>query len=149
MIMKKTFIYMLLAIFLGAITGKILYTKYEDTTSVFNEKSTAYFLQEGVYETKDSMDRNTKDINPKLIINKNNKYYVYVGISKSIDGVNKIRRIYKKRGYNIIPKEKEIKNESFLINLEQYDILLESNTTINDILAIEEVVLSNYEETFK
>lgn len=147
--MKKTFIYMLVAISLGTITGKILYRKYEDTSLVFNEKSTAYFLQEGVYETKDSMNRNTKDINPKLVINKNNKYYVYVGITKSLDGVNKIKRIYKKKGYSVIPKEKEIKNESFLINLEQYDILLESNTTTNDILTIEEVVLSNYEENLK
>lgn len=140
---------MLVAISLGTITGKILYRKYEDTSLVFNEKSTAYFLQEGVYETKDSMNRNTKDINPKLVINKNNKYYVYVGITKSLDGVNKIKRIYKKKGYSVIPKEKEIKNESFLINLEQYDILLESNTTTNDILTIEEVVLSNYEENLK
>lgn len=140
---------MLLAILLGGITGKILYNKYEDTTLVFNENNTAYFLQEGVYDTKESMNRNTKDINPKLVINKNNKYYVYVGISKSLDGINKIKRVYKRKGYNVISKEKKINDESFLINLEQYDILLESNTTTNDILTIEEVVLSNYEETIK
>lgn len=140
---------MLLAILLGGITGKILYNKYEDTTLVFNENNTAYFLQEGVYDTKESMNRNTKDINPKLVINKNNKYYVYVGISKSLDGINKIKRVYKRKGYNVISKEKKINDESFLINLAQYDILLESNTTTNDILTIEEVVLSNYEETIK
>ncbi len=140
---------MAVAIILGGITGKTLYTKYEDTSFVFNEKDSAYFLQEGVYDTKDSMMRNTKDINPKLVVNKDNKYYVYVGISKSIDGVNKIKKIYKKKNYNVIQKEEEIKNDSFLINLEQYDILLESATSTNDILTIEEVVLSNYEELIK
>ena len=147
--MKKTFAFIVVAILLGGITGKTLYNKYEDTSLVFNETDMAYFLQEGVYETADSLMRNTKDISPKVVINKKNKYYVYVGISKSLDGIKKIKKIYKKKGYNTIIKEKEIKDDSFLINLSQYDILLESATSTNDILTIEEVVLSNYEELIK
>lgn len=147
--MKKTFIYMLVAIILGGISGKILYQKYDETELVFNESNRAYFLQEGVYETKDSLERNTKDIDPKLVINKNNKYYVYVGISKSLDGINKIKKTYKKKGYSTTKKEIEVADDSFLTNLEQYDILLDSAISADDILTIEEVVLSNYEEISK
>ena len=140
---------MAVAILLGAISGKVLYTKYDDTKAVFNESNMAYFLQEGVYETESSLMRNTKDISPKLVINKKNKYYVYVGISRSLDGINKVKRIYKKKGYGVILKQKEIKDDNYLINLDQYDILLENATSTNDILTIQEVVLSNYEELIK
>lgn len=147
--MKKAFIYVAVAVLLGGVTGKLLYSKYDDTKEVFNESNRAYFLQEGVYETDDSLMRNTKDISPKVVIKKKNKYYVYVGISKSLDGINKIKKVYNKKGYTTIVKEKEIKDDNYLINLEQYDILLEGATSTNDILTIEEVVLSNYEELIR
>lgn len=137
---------MAVAVLLGSISGKLLYTKYENTQEVFNESNIVYFLQEGVYETKDSLMRNTKDISPKVVINKKNKYYVYVGISKSLEGINKVKNLYKKKGYSVVLKEKEINDDNYLINLEQYDILLENASSSNDILTIEEVVLSNYEE---
>ena len=146
--MKKTFTFMLIAIILGGICGKILFTKYEETTSVFNEKENIYFLQEGVYSSLESLNRNTKDIN-KVIIKENNKYYAYVGISKTKDGIEKIKDVYKNKGYSTYIKEKNIVDEGFLTNLQQYDILLDSATTDDDILTIQEVVLSNYEELTK
>lgn len=147
--MKKTLFYMLIAVLLGTISGKVLYSKYENTTLVFNEKKLVYFIQEGVYESRESLMRNTKDIYPKLVINKKNKYYVYVGLTRTTEGVEKIKKVYKKKGYNVISKELEINDDSFIINLDQYDILLKSATSTNDILTIEEVVLSNYEESIK
>ena len=85
---------MLVAILCGSITGHMIYKKYENSSLAFNESNKVYALQEGVYVTKDSLNRNTKDINPKLIVKKNNKYYVYVGISKSKDDIEKIKKIY-------------------------------------------------------
>lgn len=147
--MKKTLIYMTVAILFGALCGKILYDKYEDTSFVFHAEEKVYFLQEGVYSSEESLNRNTKDINPKLIIKENDKYYVYVGISKSKDGIKKIKDVYEDKGYSIYQKEKTVDDESFLTNLSQYDILLDSAKTNDDILTIEEVVLSNYEELSK
>lgn len=146
--MRKTFIYMAVAVFLGSISGIILYNKY-DKKELLLQNNMAYALQEGVYDSKAEVKKNTKDINPKLIVNKNNKYYVYVGISKSLEGIKKIGEIYKKKGYSISQKDLSIRNEDFLTNLEQYDILLKGADTTNDILTIEEVVLSNYEESSK
>ena len=138
-----------LSIILGGICGKFLYQKYEDASFVFNAEDIVYFLQEGVYSSYDSLERNIKDINPKLVVKDNGKYYVYVGISKSKEGAEKIQKIYANKGYSIYQKEIEVEDTAFLANLEQYDILLESAKTEDDILTIAEVVLSNYEELSK
>ena len=140
---------MFIAVILGGICGNILYQKYKDTSYTFLENNKIYFLQEGVYDSIDSYNRNTKDINPKLVINDDKNYYVYVGISKSLDGIKKIKKVYDKKGYNTYQKELAVNDQLFLTNLEQYDILLESAKTTDDILTIEEVVLSNYEEIIK
>lgn len=140
---------MTVAILFGGLCGKILYQKYEDTSLVFHEEEKVYFLQEGVYSSEDSLNRNTKDISPKLVTKENNQYYVYVGISKTKDGIEKIKDIYEEKGYTTYQKEKNVTDESFLTNLSQYDILLDSAKTSDDILTIQEVVLSNYEEIGK
>ena len=56
--MKKTLILMSFAIILGSLCGKFLFKKYQDTTLAFNESMKLYFLQEGVYQTKESVNNN-------------------------------------------------------------------------------------------
>lgn len=145
--MKKIFILVAVAIALGGISGKILFSKYEDLDQfVFSDDKKVYFLEEGVYSTKQSLDNNTKEISPKLVIKDDDKYYVYVGITKSIDNAKKIKKMYTNKGYSIYEKEKNITNTEFLNNIEQFDVLVESTKKERDITTIQEVVLSNYEE---
>ena len=122
-----------------------LFSKYKDTSYVFNENKKLYFLEEGVYSTKESLESNTKDINPKLVIQDDNKYHVYVGITSDFRNVSKIKKMYKDKGYSIYEKEIEVDNSEFTSNISQFDILLESSKNDSDISTIEEVVLSNYE----
>lgn len=145
--MKKLLILTVVAITLGGISGKILFSKYENLDEfVFSDDKKVYFLEEGVYSTKKSLDNNTKDISPKLVVKDDNKYYVYVGITKSIDNAKKIKKIYTDKGYSIYEKEKNITDSEFLNNIEQFDVLIESTKKQRDISTIQEVVLSNYEE---
>lgn len=136
---------MVVAIILGGISGMILFSKYKDTSYVFNENKKLYFLEEGVYSTKESLESNTKDINPKLVIQDDNKYHVYVGITSDFRNVSKIKKMYKDKGYSVYEKEIEVDNSEFTANISQFDILLESSKNDSDISTIEEVVLSNYE----
>lgn len=138
---------MALAIVLGGVSGKLLFSKYENIDQlVFRDDKKVYFLEEGVYSTKKSLDSNTKEINPKLVVKDDDKYYVYVGITKSIDNAKKIKKMYTNKGYSIYEKEKSITNSEFLNNIEQFDVLVESTKKERDITTIQEVVLSNYEE---
>lgn len=54
--------------------------------------------------------------------------------------------MYNDKGYNIYQKEKNIKSDEFLNNVEQFDVLVENTKKEQDISTIQEVILSNYEE---
>ena len=65
--MKKLLILIAVATILGGISGKLLFSKYENIDKlVFNENKKVYLLQEGVYSSKSSLDSNTKDISPTI-----------------------------------------------------------------------------------
>ena len=145
--MKKLLILIAVATILGGIGGKLLFSKYENIDElVFNENKKVYLLQEGVYSSKSSLDSNTKDISPKLVVKNNDKYYVYVGITKNYNNAKKIKKMYNDKVYNIYQKEKNIKSDEFLNNVEQFDVLVENTKKEQDISTIQEVILSNYEE---
>ena len=142
---------MLLAVIfvvLGAICGNYLYQKAPDSISVFQEDNAYYFLQEGVYSSKKIMQENAGDLTNKLTILEDNKYYVYVGITKTRENAEKIQKIYKDMGYQTYIKEMKLDNEEFSNNVVQFDLLVKESDSADDILTIEEVVLANYEELF-
>lgn len=147
--MKKSIITGLILIIIGFLLGNIIFkTKTEVLTSLKKDE-TMYFIQEGIYPTEDSLKKNTNYITPKIIEKKNHNYYVYLGITNKKKIANKLKNIYNKKGYQVAIKEKNIINEEFKINLTQFDLLIEESNDIEEILTIEEVVLSNYEELLK
>lgn len=131
---------------LGAICGNYLYEKAPESISVFWEDDTYYFLQEGAYSSKKIMQENVKDLTNKLTTFEDNKYYVYVGITKNKKNALKIQKIYEDMGYQIYIKEVVLDNEEFANNVTQFDLLVNESESSEDVLTVEEVVLANYEE---
>lgn len=131
---------------LGAICGNYLYEKAPESISVFRENDTYYFLQEGAYSSKKIMQENVKDLTNKLTTFEDNKYYVYVGITKNKKNALKIQKIYEDIGYQIYIKEVVLDNEEFANNVTQFDLLVNESESSEDVLTVEEVVLANYEE---
>lgn len=131
---------------LGAICGNYLYEKAPESISVFWEDDTYYFLQEGAYSSKKIMQENVKDLTNKLTTFEDNKYYVYVGITKNKKNALKIQKIYEDIGYQIYIKEVVLDNEEFANNVTQFDLLVNESESSEDVLTVEEVVLANYEE---
>ena len=124
-------------------------TYKEKLINTFSEGKTYYFIQEGVYSSKEIMTENTKDIQVKTVDTLNNKQYVYLGITRDNNNAKKIKDIYEKKGYQIYIKEQNLSNEEFYNNVTQFDILVNSTDKASEILTIEEVVLANYEELIK
>ncbi len=124
-------------------------TYKEKLVNTFSEGKTYYFIQEGVYSSKEIMTENTKDIQVKTVDTINNKQYVYLGITRDNNNAKKIKDIYEKKGYQIYIKEQNLSNEEFYNNVTQFDILVNSTDKASEILTIEEVVLANYEELIK
>ena len=151
MIMKKTLKISIFSIALGAIAGIILNNTYKEklSNSFLNEEKTYYFIQEGVYSSTSSMQENTKDLLVKTVDSKNDKQYVYLGITRDEKNAQKLKEIYENKGYQIYIKEQNLSNEEFYNNVTQFDILINSTNKESEILTIEEVVLANYEELIK
>lgn len=142
---KKIILSVVFTMLLGIATAKVVYSK---TISSYDKKSnnTVYFLQLGVYTNKNSMQLDTKSIENKIVTQENDKYYVYVGISKSKKNLEKVSKLYKNDGYSLYIKEMSVLNNEFLVNLEQFDKLIESAKTNEEINTINMVILSSYEE---
>lgn len=145
---RKIIIFLFIVVITSIVTIKA-YSAKDKIISIFNEGSTYYFLQEGIYTSKDILEENTKDINVKAIDYKNNKYYVYLGITKDEKIAMKMKKIYENQGYQIYIRELKLANEEFDSNLIQFDFLANSVTTDKELLTIQEVVLANYEEIIK
>lgn len=142
--MKKKLIWGIVFILIGIFCSR--YISNINAKSIFNSGELYYFVQEGVYTNKKIMNNDLKDIKNRAVISKNNKYYVYVGISKDLEIAKLIKKIYEDKGYQIYIKELSVDDKEFSSNVEQFDLLIKNSGNDEDILTIESVILSNYEE---
>lgn len=148
--MKKILLYSLLFIALGFLLGNTIFSNRTALLENLSpKKEKYYFLQEGIYNDKDILENELKNIGPKVIDYNNNKFYVYVGITKDKKVANKLQEIYSKKGYSLTQKEKRLTNEEFSNNVSQFDLLINAAKEEEEILTIEEVVLANYDEIIK
>ncbi len=138
---------MIVAIFLGAVLGNFLFEQYKlEDKSVVREVNSIYFIMEGSYGTLEQAKEATKDIEVKLITKEDANYVVYLAITKSNDNLEKLEKIYDDLKLNTTIKKMSIDNEEFLATLEQMDLLIDKTTSQDEILAVNEVVLANYQE---
>ncbi len=146
--MNKKFLFSLIvAMTLGTIVGKYFYNQTA-TKTVFGEEKIV-FLQQGVYTDKNNMEENIKRVDPKVVVHEQDKYYVYVGITKNKKNAQKLKQIYEKKGYDIYEKTLPVASEEFKNNVEQFDLLLEKTNKEEEIMTINEVILANYEQTLQ
>ena len=133
-------------ILLGFIIGKIIFER-----SVFKNYMTQnnyYFLQEGIYN-ENTLEKSMSDIDTKMILQDQNNYYVYVGITKSKEVAKKIIKIYQLKGKEVMMEVKSLPKTSFDYSIREYDTLLQSTNNSDEMLTIEEVVLANYQKVLK
>lgn len=148
--MKEKIIMPIIAsVLVGFVMGKFMFNQYDNgvaLASKLTEKESLYFIQQGVYSSIDSMKENTSSLPYYIYTEENNKYYVYIGITKDKDNLEKLKGYYQDKGYNIYIKTVEISNDAFLEIFNQYEQLLKSTTDKDAISAIMSSVLAKYEE---
>ena len=145
--MKKKILYSIIILITGIIVGRNIYLS--KVTQTFSNKDIYYFIQEGVYSSKSIMEENIKNMDLKVVDEIDNKYYVYLGITKDENIAKRLKEIYESEGYQIYIKEVSLSNEEFNNNVTQFDLLINATTSEKGILTIEKVVLANYEEIIK
>lgn len=146
--MKKIIIKGLFFVAIGFFLGQLLFGEKIELIKHLQNKDTYYFLEEGVYNNYKSIQNNA-NIYRKIIENKNNKYHVYIGITRDKEVLEKLKKIYKKDNINVSIKEITLESKEFKNNVEQFDLLIKQTKDTSQILTIEEVVIANYEEIIK
>jgi hypothetical protein len=144
--MKKIIIKGIFFVIIGFFLGQILFGDKIELIKKLQKGDTYYFLEEGVYTDYNNIQNN---INRRIIENKNNKYYVYIGITRDKEVLEKLKSIYEKDNINIKVKEKILESQEFKTNVEQFDLLIKQTEDNNQIITIEEVVIANYQEIIK
>lgn len=147
--MKKYITTFLVALVIGLVIGRFILNQYTfegRIVSTFNTGEKVYFIQQGVYSSKENMETGTKTL-PYYIYNiEDNKYYVYIGITENSENAEKIKGYYDDLGYITYVKEFNINNNNFMTVLRQYDSLLKESNDLEVIGTICSQVLNKYEE---
>ena len=142
---KKFLVWIVIAVLSGLTLGNIFYKQYEKEQNLDNVYNT-YLLQLGVYNSKKEMEEHLNDLEDYMVIEKNDKFYVYLGISTKKTNAQKVQDAFLEKNIKVSIKKTAIDNVEFISNLEQFDVLLDNASTNDDIMSINEVILSSYEE---
>ena len=147
--MKKYVFPILFALMIGFLLAYIVLKQYQNVLPLptFANSQKLYFLQQGVYSSKESMEKNTSGLEHYIYSLENNQYYVYVGITKVKENAEKLKGYFTSNGYSIYIKELSVQNQKFLAILDQYDALLQETQDTKMYATICGQVLSKYEES--
>ena len=142
----KVIIPIFFSILVGFLFGKVIFNNYEDNTvNAFNEGEKLYFIEIGEYESEADVKK-IKNVDDFLTILENDVYKVYVGITKSKENSQKIKEFYSDTYNNISVREKYVDNETFIIQLKEYDKVVSIITKLDDLSSVQKIIFSNYEE---
>lgn len=146
--MKKTIIGIIIAILAGVLLAKLTFDKYEkvDTKNVVSYDNEVYMLKVDSYDSKDEMERSALDFERYIYIEKEGKVTVYIGIAKTLDNIEKIKKIYDDKNVKTTVETVTINNDEFIQNLNEYEKLLDVTEDANSLLIIENQILSCYED---
>jgi len=142
----KVIIPIFFSILVGFLFGKVIFNNYEDNTvNAFNEGEKLYFIEIGEYESEADVKK-IKNVDDFLTILEGDTYKVYVGITKSKENSQKIKEFYSDTYNNISVREKYVDNETFIIQLKEYDKVLSIINKLDDLSSVQKIIFSNYEE---
>ncbi len=142
----KVLIPIFFSILIGFLLGKLIFNEYDaNSINTFEEGERVYFI---LLDKKDSVDElnNTENIDNYLYQKENDMYCIYGGLTKSKKTATRIKEYYDKSFNNVNIQEKIIANESFLNILSEYDKITTIASSENDLIAIQQIVISNYKE---
>ena len=146
--MKKTFIWVLIAVASGVSLGLLTFNKYEDlqVQKVISYSDNIYALYYGTYKTIDEMKEETKGIDRYVYIKSSNEIDVYLAFAAKENNMLKIKNIYDEKGINTTITKVNIDNDEFIQNINEYEKLLDATSKEESLMIIENQILSVYEK---
>jgi hypothetical protein len=147
--MKKYILSISVALVVGFIMGKIFLEQYDAFNGIrvtSNNGELLYFIRFGVYDSIESLEKDTISLTNYIYNEIDGKYYVYVGITRNSKNLIKISNYYSTLGYTTITEEFLVTNKEFLKELENYDSILDGTVDEIVISSVSNLILGKYEE---
>lgn len=136
----------IITVIIALVIATFLYFNYNKTSASKKESEVLYFLQVAAFAKYENVTKMSKVLSSYLVIEEEDLYHIYVGITKNQDNLKKLEEFYKNSGHNIYVKEKIVQNKKFIDYLKNYDLILEDTEDKETILNINKNVLKKYEE---
>ena len=89
---NKTYGIILFAVLIGAVFSNLVISSYQEET-VMKSDGNVYLLQYGIYTTKEVLNENIKKLTDYIVYEKDNKYYVYLGIFVNYENAYKVSEL--------------------------------------------------------
>lgn len=134
-----------LSIIIGYLFGTFIYEQYDKSLMAFNDSKVIYFLQQGIFSNNNAVNEDISNLDVHLVEQENDNYYVYVGLTSSYELAEKIKAIYKDKGYSLYIKEKNITNKNFINEIGEYDKLISTVDDYDSLNKILNVIIDSYE----
>ncbi len=146
--MKQYVFTFVVALVIGFFLCNFFIKQYEDYNGikVVNNGYELYFIEYGIYDTINDMEKNTINLENYIYSLKDNKYYVYIGITELKENADKIVKHYKQKGYETSIKKFGITNKDYMNIIKNYDNLIreiDDETTLSSLIS---QMLTKYEE---
>ncbi len=118
---KQIILVIVMGSIFGYFFGSIIFKNYKGSEYI-GDNGNIYYLQYGVYTTKEGAVENTK----KLTVNYNiqemdNKYYVYLGVTTSYNIALNLQKKYKEKNIYTYIRSDYVENSETLDKLKEYD----------------------------
>ena len=94
---KSIIIVILIGSLIGLIFGQIIFKNYKGK-EYLNETGNIYYIQYGVYTSNEAALKNSSSLDNYKIVENDDKYYVYLGITSNYDIALKTQEMYKNMG---------------------------------------------------
>lgn len=146
--MKKYFLTISISLIIGFFLSFFLLNQYKDYSgiAVYNEGEEYIFLKLGTYNSKEEMEASAINLENYVYRKDDDKYSMYVGITKNKDNAEKMKNYYQSKNLNVEEKTFYISNKKFNESIENLDNILINS---NDEVVINEIInqgLNKYEE---
>jgi hypothetical protein len=146
--MRKTLIWIILAIISGSLLGKYTFDKYKkiDIDNILKSDKNIYALKYKMYSNTNEMYEDISDIDRYIYIQNNDVITVYLAIAKNKENITKLKSIYDNKNVKTIISKIKIVNNDFINDLDEYERLLSVTSDSKTLLTIENQILSSFEK---
>ena len=139
-IIKKNIGVIIMALTIALIFSKMMFNSYK-SEKVMESMGNIYLLQYGSYVNKEVMEELVKKLDDYVVIQNDNKYYVYLGAYINLETARKLQKTYIEQEIHTYIKNDYLSDTKLINNLKELDNLIINEEDNKKILEINKKIL--------